>query len=364
MKTTTPNTPLQGAFFALTAAALFGATMPFSKLLLGSLKPVLLAGLLYLGSGAGLAVWRWLRSRFKGSEAQEAGLTGADLPWLAGAIFSGGVVGPVLLMVGLLLTPASSASLLLNLEGVFTAVLAWFVFMENFDRRIALGMTAITAGGVLLSWSGQPALGVPWGVLAIIGACLAWGIDNNLTRKVSAGDPLQIAMAKGLIAGAVNLIVALAAGTQRPSLPATLLAALVGFFGYGVSLMLFVLALRHIGTARTGAYFSFAPFVGAAISIAVLGDRLTPYFVTAAVLMGIGLFLHLTERHAHDHQHELLEHEHRHVHDEHHLHEHAAGVALGEPHSHSHQHDKVFHSHPHYPDIHHRHGHRDAKEER
>ena len=232
MKSTAPNTPSQGAYFALIAAALFGATTPISKLLLGSMKPVLLAGLLYLGSGGGLAVWRGLRSQFKDTQTLEARLTGADVPWLAGAIFSGGVVGPVLLMVGLLLTPASSASLLLNLEGVFTAVLAWFVFGENFDRRIALGMAAITAGGVLLSWSEQPALSVPWGALAIIGACLAWAIDNNLTRKVSAGDPVQIAIAKGLIAGALNLIVALAIGIQRPSLPAILLAALVGFFGY------------------------------------------------------------------------------------------------------------------------------------
>src|SRR5262249_10516123 len=151
----------------------------------------------------------------------------------------GGVIGPVLLMYGLAITPASSASLLLNLEGVFTALLAWFVFKENFDRRIALGMAAITAGGLLLSWAGRPELGVPWGAIAIAGACLAWGIDNNLTRKVSAGDPVQIAALKGFTAGTVNLIIALATGARLPSFSIALIAACVGFLGYGVSLTVF-----------------------------------------------------------------------------------------------------------------------------
>ena len=350
------STWLTGISFAVMAAVLFGASTPFSKILLSKTEPVLLAGLLYLGSGVGLAIWSWLRSRSKGG-TREAQLKRSDIPWLAGAILAGGLIGPILLMVGLAITPASSASLLLNLEGVFTAMLAWFVFKENFDRRIAFGMVAITLGGLLLSWGGRPEVGVPWGALAITGACLAWGIDNNLTRRVSAGDPVQIAALKGLFAGTMNLTIALVAGATVPTLLTVTMAALLGFFGYGVSLTLFVLALRHIGTARTGAYFSLAPFVGALISLLILRDSLGYQFVIAAALMGGGVWLHLTERHEHKHEHEAIEHDHKHVHDEHHQHEHEESAPLGEPHSHPHRHERMVHSHPHYPDIHHRHAH-------
>jgi drug/metabolite transporter (DMT)-like permease len=338
------------------AAVLFGASTPFAKILLGRTEPVLLAGLLYLGSGSGLTIWALFRSQSKG-HAREARLKRSDFPWLAGAILAGGIIGPVLLMFGLAVTPASSASLLLNLEGVFTALLAWFVFKENFDRRIAWGMAAITCGGLFLSWAGRLEVGALWGTLAISGACLAWAIDNNLTRRVSAGDPVQIAAIKGLVAGAVNLTIALVAGASLPALRTVTLAALVGFCGYGVSLTLFVLALRHIGTARTGAYFSLAPFAGALISLLLLRDHLTYQFVIAAALMGVGVWLHLTERHEHKHEHEAIEHDHRHVHDEHHQHEHDGRAPLGEPHSHPHRHERMVHSHPHYPDIHHRHAH-------
>jgi drug/metabolite transporter (DMT)-like permease len=331
---------------------LFGASTPLSKVLLGKVDPILLAGLLYLGSGSGLTLWWWLRRRFTSKNNQEANLKLADLPWLAGAILSGGIVGPLLLMVGLAVTPASSASLLLNLEGVFTAILAWSVFKENVDRRIALGMAAITAGGLLLSWAGRPQWGAPWGSVAIVGACFAWSIDNNLTRKVAAGNPLQIAGVKGFVAGAVNLAIAVRVGADIPTLPTIMTAAVVGLLGYGVSLTLFVLALRHLGAARTGAYFSGAPFVGAIISVLVLGDSLTVSFLVAAVLMGVGVWLHLTERHTHAHWHEPLEHDHRHLHDEHHQHGHNE-----EAHSHLHVHGEMLHWHPHYPDLHHRHGH-------
>ena len=349
-------TSLTGVSFAMLAAVLFGASTPFSKILLGKTEPVMLAGLLYLGSGIGLTIWSRFRSQSKAGTG-EAQLKRSDISWLAGAILAGGIIGPVLLMVGLAITAASSASLLLNLEGVFTAVLAWFVFKENFDRRIALGMAAITLGGLVLSWGGRLEVGVPWGALAITGACLAWGIDNNLTRRVSAGDPVQIAAIKGLVAGAVNFTIALAIGAHVPAFSTVTMAALLGFFGYGVSLTLFVLALRHIGTARTGAYFSLAPFVGALISVIILRDRLTLQFLIAAILMGIGVWLHLTERHEHEHLHEAIEHDHRHTHDEHHQHEHDESAPLGEPHSHPHRHERMVHSHPHYPDIHHRHAH-------
>jgi len=303
---------------ALGAAALFGASTPFAKLLLGEgIAPVFLAGLLYLGSGCGLAVW-WLALRRR--RDSEARLTRKDVPWLAGAIASGGVAAPVLLMLGLNATPASTASLLLNLEGVFTALLAWFVFRENFDRRIALGMLAIAAGGVVLSWVGRPEPGVPWGPT-------------------------------------VNTGIAVAFGARLPDLPTALGAAGVGFVGYGVSLVCFVLALRHLGTARTGAYFSTAPFVGAAVSLALFGESVTWPLLVAAGLMTAGVWLHLTERHAHEHLHEEMNHDHPHVHDEHHQHEHHQDDPSGEPHSHPHRHEAQRHSHAHYPDIHHRHDH-------
>jgi drug/metabolite transporter (DMT)-like permease len=251
------------------------------------MDPIMLAGVLYLSSGTGLTTWWLLRRRSRGSKGKEAGLRLADLPWLVGAILAGGVVGPILLMMGLRFTPASSASLLLNLEGVLTAVFAWFVFKENFDRRIALGMATITAGGLVLSYAGRPESGVPWGALAIAAACLAWAVDNNLTRKISASDPVPIAAAKGFVAGVVNLSAALFLGAGRPGTLTLITAAAVGFIGYGVSLTLFVRALRHIGTARTGAYFSLAPFVGAAVSIILLRDGFTVNFLAAAILIFI-----------------------------------------------------------------------------
>ena len=336
---------------------LFGASTPCAKLLLGQVGPQWLAGLLYLGSGVGLGAWALLRRAFGLGKPQEAPLAKAELPWLGGAILAGGVVAPVLLMFGLRGTPASSASLLLNLEGVFTAALAWFVFHENFDRRIFAGMAAILAGGALLSWGGRPSGGVPWAALAIAGACLGWALDNNLTRKVSAADPVQIAGLKGLIASAVNVGIALAISPSRPTLQAVVFSGVLGLLSYGVSLVCFVLALRQLGAARTGAYFSTAPFLGGALSLAIMGEAPTPAFWIAAALMAFGAWLHLTERHQHRHRHEPLEHEHRHVHDAHHRHEHGPNDPPGEPHSHWHRHEPLEHSHPHYPDLHHRHKH-------
>jgi drug/metabolite transporter (DMT)-like permease len=345
----------RGSYLALASAALFGASAPLAKSLLASVSPQLLAGLLYLGSGTGLGVYRLVRRT-----RTETPLRSGDLRWLAGAIVLGGIIGPLLLMIGLTRTPASGASLLLNLEGVFTALLAWFVFHENVDRRIALGMLAIVAGGVVLTWEGRAAWGGAVGPLTIALTCLCWAADNNLTQKVSGGDPIQVSMLKGLVAGAVNTSIALARGAHVPN-PLTLFATLsLGLLSYGVSLVLFVLALRHLGTARTGAYFSTAPFIGAVLSLAVFHEHPTAGFVSAAILMGVGVWLHLSERHEHLHHHEAMEHEHAHVHDEHHQHDHDPSdppVTDPQPHAHRHRHAPLTHSHPHYPDIHHRHPH-------
>jgi drug/metabolite transporter (DMT)-like permease len=345
-----------GAPMAMASAALFGASTPLAKLLLGNgVNPWLLAGLLYLGSGLGLSVVHFGR-RAIGIAPAEAPLRRADLPWLGLVILTGGVIGPVLLMLGLSTTPASSAALLLNVEGLATMAIAWLAFKENVDRRLLVGAAAILGGAVILSWQGGPA-GFGLGALAIAGACIAWGIDNNLTRKLSSADPVQIAMLKGLVAGAVNLILALATGAHMPALAPLAGAAVVGFLGYGVSLVLFVLALRHLGAARTGAYFSTAPFIGALLALAIFREPVTVQLLAAAFLMAVGLWLHLAEAHEHEHAHERLEHEHRHVHDAHHQHEHGPLDPPSEPHSHWHQHAPMTHKHPHYPDLHHRHGH-------
>jgi drug/metabolite transporter (DMT)-like permease len=345
-----------GAPMALASAALFGASTPLAKLLLGKgVDPWLLAALLYLGSGCGLALTHAAR-RGLGIPAPEAPLRRPDLPWLALVVLSGGIVGPLLLMVGLSRTPASSAALLLNLEGLATMAIAWIVFRENVDRRLLVGAGAILVGAVVLSWQGGPS-GLGLGAIAVAGACLAWGVDNNLTRRLSAADPVQIAAIKGLIAGGVNLGLALAHGASLPEPAAIAGAAVVGFFGYGVSLVLFVLALRHLGTARTGAYFSTAPFLGAGLALLLFREPVTTRLAVAAVLMAAGVWLHLTERHDHEHVHEPMEHEHRHVHDEHHQHTHGPDDPPGEPHTHRHRHEPMHHKHPHYPDLHHRHGH-------
>lgn len=349
-----------GIAFALLAATLFGASTPLAKLLIDRIQPVALAGLLYAGSGIGLLGWLFLRKALFRSTNGEASLTRGDAPWLAGAILAGGIVAPVLLMLGVSLIPASSASLLLNLEGVSTALLAWFVFKENFDRRIFLGMVFIIVAGALLSWQESQSIGIPWGGILVAGACLCWGIDNNLTRKVSASDPVQIACIKGIASGAVNLSIAALLGVSFPDWPHIAYAGLVGLAGYGLSLVFFVLALRHLGTARTGAYFSVAPFFGASVSLLLLQESPSLPFWIAGGLMAIGIWLHLTERHDHEHTHEALDHEHEHVHDEHHRHEHDFAWDGTEPHTHRHVHTPITHSHPHYPDIHHRHKHGDA----
>ncbi len=345
----------KGVGLALLAALLFGASAPAAKALLPGVAPQLLAGLLYLGSGSGLLLY-WLARR-RSTLVEESSLRFRDVPWVAGGIVTGGVLGPLLLMVGLARTPASATSLLLNLEGVFTASLAWALFGEHVHPRIALGMLAIVAGGALLSWQGRLGWGGWVGPLAVVGACLAWGVDNNLTQRVSTSDPVQITMLKGLVAGATNAWLALLLGARWPAGAVLLRALLVGFLGYGVSLVLYVRALRELGTARTGAYFSLAPFIGAAIALLVWQEPVTFAFVLAATLMSLGLWLHLTERHGHPHSHEALEHAHPHRHDTHHQHAHGADDPPGEPHTHAHRHEALTHSHPHYPDIHHRHRH-------
>ncbi len=345
----------RGIGYALLAALLFGASTPFAKILLRHTAPVTLAGLLYAGSGVGLTAWIVVRAAIAPRDRRAESWRASELLWLAGAIVAGGILAPVLLMSGLRELAAASASLLLNLEAVFTALAAWFVFREHFDRRILLGMLAIVGGGVLLAWPARLSLG--GGAAWIAGACACWAIDNNLTRKVSTGDPVGIAALKGLIAGAVNLAIAWHLGLGWPGGTRIAAAGLLGFTGYGVSLTLFVLALRHLGSARTSAYFSTAPFIGAAIALLVARRWPQPDLLLAASLMGVGVWVHLTEIHVHTHLHAPLRHAHSHRHDAHHQHEHDFEWDRREPHDHVHVHEPLTHTHAHFPDIHHRHEH-------
>lgn len=305
-----------GVQAALASAALFGAGTPIAKLLLTGVSPWMLAGLLYVGSGVGLSLYRLIGRRPK------VRLARSDILPVAGAILFGGVVGPVLLMFGLSASPASGASLLLNAEAVFTALLAWFVFRENVDRRVALGMLAIVAGAIVLAWPGNADFGGVLPALAILGACLAWGIDNNLTRRVAATDAVWLAGTKGLVAGPVNLVIAFALGATLPPIPNVVATLVVGLCAYGISLVLFIVGLRHLGAARAGAYFAVAPFFGALLAVG-LGDPVAVPLLVAAMLMAVGVWLHLTEQHTHEHSHA----------------------------------DGTTHTHAHYPDLQHRHRH-------
>ncbi len=339
-----------GIVAALVAAILFGMGTPLAKVLLDGVSPWLLAGLLYLGSGTGLFIYRRIKRSAKVQLAKQ------EFKWFAGAVLFGGVLAPVLLMWGLTHLPAANASLLLNAEAVFTALLAWLVFKEHFDARIFVGMVFIVVGALVLNWSNELGLAHLLPSLAILGACLAWGLDNNLTRKVSLTDASWLAMTKGAVAGLVNLSLVFVLGAQMPSLGHIAWAMVVGFLAYGLSLVLFVVALRGLGAARTGAYFSIAPFVGAALAL-LMGEPLTWQLGAATILMAIGIVLHLTEHHAHEHSHSEMAHEHEHTHDAHHQHEHEVAVEAGGTHTHPHTHSPLSHSHAHFPDMHHRHGH-------
>jgi len=342
------------ALLALAAAALFGASTPFAKLLLLEASPVVLAGLLYLGSGIGLALFRLTRNI--NASPREAPLATRDRGWLAGAILCGGVVAPVLLLWGLSGGGAATTSLLLNFEGLITVLVAGVLFREAIGARLWIAALVMLAGGLVLAYDPKAPLAFSPQSLAIVGACFCWALDNNLTRKVAGADPVVTAMTKGLAAGSFNLALGLALGATLPGPEAVAGAMALGFTAYGLSLVLFIYALRHLGAARTSAHFSTAPFIGAAIAVPLLGEPFTPVLLVATALMAVATWLVLTESHGHEHEHHRLAHDHRHVHDEHHKHAHR-GDEGPEPHAHEHAHEPMRHAHPHAPDLHHRHRH-------
>lgn len=339
-----------GGTSAVGAGLLFGASAPLARLLLLQTSPWLLAGLLYLGSGLGLSAYRWWRHQAAPRVSPSAWGT------VVVATFAGGVCAPVLLMVGLRGMAATHASLLLNLEGVFTVLLARFAFGERVGWRLGLGMAAILSAAVLLTTGSHVSVVLLWPVVAVASACAAWALDNNLTRRVALIDATWLAALKGVTAGIANTSIALALGATWPPISVVVGALGLGSVAYGLSLVLFIRGLRDLGAARTSAYFSVAPFFGAALAVPLLGEAPHQRLLLAGVLMAVGVWLQLSERHSHIHVHEAMGHEHAHTHDLHHLHEHAGLVSTGE-HNHWHHHEGQTHTHPHAPDIHHRHGH-------
>ena len=334
---------------ALLAAVFFGASAPIAKLLLGEVPPVLMAAFLYLGSGTGISLVK-LSQRMT-SQPREAGIRRPDVGWMAGAILSGGILAPIVLMISLHNTPASTASLLLNFEGVATTLIALFFFRESISRRAFTAIFAITLASIFLSTNPQSAsFGFSLGALGILLACTLWGIDNNFTRNISAKDPLTIVAWKGLVAGSFSLLLGLLLGQKLPALPSILSILLLGFISYGLSTMLFIYSMRGLGASRTSALYGTAPLAGVILSILIFQDPITWAFIAAAILMVAGALLLANEEHAHFHIHMPVVHEHRHSHDEFHDHESSTVV-----HSHEHEHPRTEHEHGHMPDIHHRH---------
>ncbi len=348
-------------FQALAAAALFGASAPIAKLLLGQVDPIFLAGFLYVGSGIGVLLFKLLLSSRSADAESEAKLSRPDVPWLIGAVVAGGLLAPIVLMFSLRETAASTASLLLNFEGVATTLIAAIVFKEAISGRALWAVVAVTVGSILLSWTTEGTWGFSLGALGIVAACFLWGIDNNLTRNISAKDPLMIVLVKGLGAGSVSFVLALLLGNPLPPISTILGAMLLGSLSYGLSIVLFIRAMRGLGAARTSAVFGTAPLAGVVLSFVLFQEAPTLLFGGALVLMILAMALLLTEKHGHQHHHEAVTHEHRHRHDDgHHNHDHPGITSRSLAHSHEHTHEAADHEHPHLPDIHHRHVHHET----
>lgn len=341
-------------YYALASALLFSVSTPVAKLLMDGSSPQMFAGLLSFGQGLGLSVVFILRKLiWKAGEEREPGLKGMEFAWLAGIVLSGGVLAPLLLMVGLSGASASGSSLLLNTEGIMTTLIAAALFREAVGPRIWSATFVMLVAGAFLAYEPQVKWGISLNALAVVGSCFMWALDNNLTRHISARDPVMIAMIKGLAAGSVNAGFGWLTGSAAPAQWGLVLV--LGALCYGVSLVLFIYALRNLGTARAGIYFSVAPFLGAGISILLLDEKITATFAVAFVLMLVAAWMVFGEHHEHEHAHEFLEHEHMHDHDIHHQHNHTDPCEG--PHSHIHAHEPMVHSHRHVPDSHHRHIH-------
>ena len=335
----------------LGAAVLFGVSAPAASVLASDTSALLLAGLLYVG--AAIAVLPSVRRR----PPTRAALRDGWRP-LAVAVVAGGALGPALLVRGLARVEASTASILLNLELVATVVLAGVFFGEHIGRRVLLAAGLITAGGVLLVWSPGGSLSV--GALLVATACACWGLDNCVTARIEQLSPESVVLAKGAVAGSVNVLLGSTVASEAgASLSGGQVAAalVIGAAGYGVSITWWVKGARDLGAARAQVIFATAPFIGALGAWVALGDAVSAAQVAAVVLAAIGVWLSMDSAHGHEHRHEPTVHDHEHRHpDEHHDHDHA-GDFVGR-HSHRHVHEGVLvHAHPHVPDLHHHHPH-------
>lgn len=345
-------------FYALMAAILFASSTPLSKILIGDIDPIPMAAFLYLGSGIGAFLLRGILKIKDPAKTREAKLTKPDIPWLAGAILFGGVLAPIVLLFGLQITPASTASLLLNFENVATALIAAVFFKEAIGKRVGWAIALITIASIFLSltWGKW---GFSVGVFLILAAGVFWGLDNNFTRNISERDPLQIVMFKGLGAGLFSLVLTFLLHKPLPDIGKILLSSGLGVVSYGLSIALIILSMRGLGSARAYAWFGSSPFIALLLSLAIFQDKPNPNLWIGLAFMLAGAWLMLSESHAHKHLHSHLIHDHAHTHpDDHHTHSHPELEPLGKiTHSHFHEHEPFEHSHEHTPDIHHRHEH-------
>jgi drug/metabolite transporter (DMT)-like permease len=348
---------LSGQFLAILSAALFGVSPVLCKMLIGEMSPALLAGLLYLGSGIGLQLLLLYQHRNFARELGQISLRSRLK--LLGAVISGGVVAPLCLTYGIKYGAASEVTLLLNLETVATTLISWLFFKEYIGPRLWTGkiLILIAAAIIVFRMEGTPSLSLSG--LLVVFACIFWGVDNNLTRDVEELPATVLAGIKGLGAGVFTTLLALLFTSGRATGLQISGALTIGALSYGLSLVLFVEALRRIGSARTSTFFAVGPFIGTLLSIVMLGERPpAPYWIAAALMLG-GVFLLYREKHRHLHTHEAITHHHSHCHDEHHQHDHES-MEITEPHDHIHTHGPITHIHGHWPDIHHRHGHKEG----
>ena len=339
--------------FAVLAAVCYGVSAPFSKFLLNGLSPTFLAALLYLGAGSGMGMVL-LVGRAARKESREARITKKEAPWVIAMVLLD-IAAPILLLFGLNLTSPGNVALLNNFEIVATTLIAMVIFKETIGRRMGLAILLITLSSFILSIEDLGSLSFSLGSLLVLLACVCWGLENNCTRKLSIKNPLEIVVIKGFGAGAGALIIAAAIGQIQLNLPYILLALLLGFFAYGLSITFYIRAQRGLGAARTSAYYAIAPFIGAGLSLIVFKQPMTAPFIAGLVIMLLGTYFAAVEKHTHPHAHEALEHEHRHSHaDPHHGHAHSQPFR---EHSHPHRHEAMEHAHPHTPDTHHQHSH-------
>lgn len=347
----------QGAFFGLAAAVLFGMSPPIAKLLLPERGPIVTAGLLYLGAGAGLLLFELTARSWLKSGRAEAQVRRADVGLLAGVIVAGGMLGPYLMLYGLGRLSGVLTSLLLNLEAPFTVMVAVLAFREHLVRLELAGIAAIVGAAVILTYQPGEFQADVAGILAVTGACLCWAVDNNVSQRLSLRDPVVVTRIKTLGAGLGMLGLAVVTGQQLPPLQVVLATFVLGLFSYGISLLLDMRALRLLGAAREAGFFATAPFIGAVVAVPVLGERWGIEDAVAAVVMMVGVALLLHGHHSHKHTHAEVEHDHLHHHDDHHKHRHDDISVEHEPHAHPHRHLSLTHDHPHLSELHHRHEH-------